>query len=498
MYLKRLKNSLLNCMPHHQNTEDNQHENGMTYDNSLELSPMLSTPTTPSSSTTTNKFTSSSTAVASPTADTSSSTQDNLSFEDHVALCEGSREDHDSSNDITLKHIHIQCYKGRESQALFHPHPTITYPKTVKIEWVFDDCIRQRLIHKMLKKSIEPQEEGINFSDISIVARYDSSELDYDKKKENRVFTISQDACSLIPCIQRRIEPCKPQTIELQIPFCFHFAIDYPEDSPSSPVVSTGSSSSYPKVTLEGCVVFSSEVFLQLIKWCEHYSKHREFIQSDLEGKGMVYCSSSESYFRSVIGEWNWNFLNSLSKNLLLQCLIMSHILSIHTLLVMFKTKIMFDVKQKCREKNVSILNSQQQGSTQAQSSYWTTPTNTKIQFLNYFVQDSQKVNAIFHPHQHVNYQKVATSARKRITNHVRSNSYDKIRGLTGNNRSNVTSMRHDASAAASASTSTSNVVSSSSNNNHTTSSHSTKEEPHIIATLGNSKDGFIHFLRIK
>nr|CAG4717437.1 unnamed protein product [Naegleria fowleri] len=441
MYLKRLKNSLLNCMPHHENTEDNQHENGMTYDNSLELSPMLSTPTTPSSSSTTttqpNKFTSG-TYIASPSA--SSSTQDNLSFEDHVALCESSREDHDSSNDITLKHIHIQCYKDRESQSFFHSN--LTYPKTIKIEWVFDDCIRQRLIHKMLKRYIDSQ-EIIAFSDVRIVARYDNSELDYDQSKEKRVFTISQDACSLIPCIQRRIEPCKPQTIELQIPFCFHFAIDYPEDSPSSPVVSTGSSSSYPKVTLEGCVVFSSEVFQHLIKWCEHYSKHREFIQSDLEGKGMVYCSSSESYFRSVIGEWNWNFLNSLSKNLLLQCLIMSHILSIHPLLVMFKTKIMFDVKQKCREKNVTMLSTQQQQQpmgghhTQAQSSYWTIPTNTK--------------------------------------------------GLTAGNSKCNTGLRNDFS---SASTSTSNVSSflNSSNN----------KDEHIIATLGNSKDGFIHFLRIK
>ena len=256
------------------------------------------------------------------------------------------QQHHNQQNNIPInsKHFNVQCYRGNLSQEESTQAQTsqqpLLHPKSITIEWVFDDCITQRYIHKRLKKCLS----GKQFSDVEFRFSNDYSIDEEIPKKTSTTLTISENACFLIPSIACKIDEGKIQTIELQIPFCFHFAIDYPEDIPS--LVTSYNQ----KVTMEGCVVFSSQVFVQIFEWCEHYSTNKEFIQIDLEGKGMMFCCNSESYFKSVIGEWNWDFLQSMDKNLLLQTLIMSHILSITPLLLMIKTKIMFDVRQKCKE----------------------------------------------------------------------------------------------------------------------------------------------------
>ncbi|KAL9652986.1 hypothetical protein ABK040_015501 [Willaertia magna] len=354
----------------------------------------------------------------------------------------------------TLKHINVQCYCGR-FPIIDGQLDKLQHPKKVMIEWVFDECILIRPVHRVLKSTINNKN---TFSDITILTDSEHDEeatFNYEKiesySSKEKGLLISEGACSLIPCLKSRIEQGRLQTMELQIPYSFHFAIDYPEDE--SRGVKTDE-----KVTLEGYVIFSISVIHQILEWCEHYYQYKEFEISDLEGRGMLFCCNNKSYFKTTVGEWHWDFLEGLDKNMLLQVLIMSHILSIHPLLLLIKTKIMFDVKTKCREAaaragliggfNVSqsILNS-----------------ITRVQFLNYFIE---------------------SSLEKRRKGHGRTSSFDKIRGLT--------------SSPAICNSDGYSRLGSSLSDQEKCSPALIKEEPKEIARLGDHLNGFVHFLKVK
>jgi len=273
--MKRLKNSLLDCFPHRRH-------------NSLSL---LDRPDSEANSPAT-------TDTLQLVAESPSTAVGNSSSNNGASGIGSLYEE------FTLKHINIQCYSGsNHAQTPFRFVDTtgrdMKHPKIITIEWVFDECITQRFLHRSLKKLCH--QSVVPLSDVSIVTVDEGTpsttfgaESTYQEHEQEMVF-ISEHACSLIPCLNSRIQKGKPQIIELQIPFCFHFAIDYPEDMNFSREWLNGGgnnqrvnpshvqSMAEEKVTLEGCVVFSSQVISQIARWCEHYGEHKEFIQSDLE-----------------------------------------------------------------------------------------------------------------------------------------------------------------------------------------------------------------------